>query len=58
MDNPVKCEDCKYWKMIYEHYGECHRNPPVIYSHSVCSGLWPKTHFKDWCGEFENAYNY
>lgn len=47
----TRCKDCKYWKMIYQHYGECLcRNIPV----EIGESFFPAHDFYCAYGEKEN----
>lgn len=53
----MKCEDCKWWQLIKE--GECHKDPPKVYYHSLHNEFvtkWPEVNsmeeFMCDCGEY------
>ena len=63
----MRCDQCKWWSLLdeqsYIHFrgaGYCLRFPPVIIQSEDSEeelyewyGEWPKTHGKEWCGEFK-----
>lgn len=46
----VTCEKCIYWyRTEASSLGECRRFPPVLDKYS--GSIFPKTSWKNWCGE-------
>lgn len=55
----MKCENCKWWKRIFDWGpGQCRNRSPVILlkviidQPSQIAGQWPFTEPDDFCGEF------
>lgn len=47
-----KCLNCRFWDKEGTLWGRCRRNPP-IHINPKQQAVWPLTHRKDRCGEFE-----
>lgn len=48
------CKSCRYWRMIVEPSGECHRYAPRPIENQFHT-VWPDSFDTDWCGEWSLA---
>ena len=52
------CAECRFWQESQMHLGfaPCRRGPPThLVDHERGWGRWVRTHFDEWCGEYQPA---
>lgn len=50
-DQKVKCENCKFFQISGNIFGECRRNAPVLKTSAKFAYAFPHVSLDLWCGE-------